>query len=137
MTEIATPAVDTATNLRPNRIESLLSARLFVEPQLVGDRIYFVSNLGGQLSLYSMPVDGAVPTPLLPPQIALQNPELLGGHLFHVLPDLGRILIVIDHDGDENYEPFTIPIDGGFPEPLAADTFGGRPPPPANLAPPA
>jgi len=112
--------------LTANRIESLLSARLFLEPQLAGDTLYFASNLSGQLSLYSMPVEGAVPTPLLPPQIALQNPELLGGHLFHVLPDLGRILIVIDHDGDENYEPFTIPLQGGFPEPLAADTFAGR-----------
>src|ERR671935_1539925 len=126
MTEIATPAVDTATNLRPNRIESLLSARLFVEPQLVGGRLYFVSNLAGQLSLYSMDAAGGVPTPLLPPRIALQNPELLGGRLFHVLPELERILVLIDRDGDENYEPFFIPLDGGFPEPISPESFHGR-----------
>src|SRR5947207_7380948 len=113
-------------SLTANRIESLLSARLFVEPQLAGDTLYFASNLSGQVSLYSMDVGGGVPRPLLPPRIALQNPELLAGHLFHVLPDLGRILIVIDRDGDENYEPFFIPIDGGFPEALAPDSFGGR-----------
>ena len=38
---------------------------------------------------------------------------------------------MIDRDGDENYEPFVIPLDGGFPEPLAADVIR-RPP----LAPP-
>jgi pimeloyl-ACP methyl ester carboxylesterase len=112
--------------LTANRIESLLSARLFLEPQLAGETLYFASNLSGQLSLYAMHVDGEVPRPLLPPRIALQNPELLGGHLFHVLPEVGRILIVIDHDGDENYEPFTIPLGGGFPEPLAPESFSAR-----------
>ncbi len=34
------------------RIESLLSARLFVSPQVVGKRVYFISNLSGHLSLY-------------------------------------------------------------------------------------
>src|SRR5205823_4487167 len=92
MTEIAAPAAATsAANLRPNRIESLLSARLFVEPQLARGRLYFVSNLAGHLSLYSMDAAGGVPTPLLPPRIALQNPELLGGRLFHVLSELERI----------------------------------------------
>jgi dipeptidyl aminopeptidase/acylaminoacyl peptidase len=114
------------TSLTANRIESLLSARLFVQPQLAGDKLYFASNLSGQLSLYSMDVAGGVPAPLLPPGIALQNPELLGGQLYQVLPELGRILVVIDHDGDENYEPFTIPIDGGFPEPVATESFAGR-----------
>ena len=50
-----------STKPRANRIEALLSARLFVEPQLRGDTLYFVSNLAGQLSLFSMPVDGGVP----------------------------------------------------------------------------
>jgi pimeloyl-ACP methyl ester carboxylesterase len=115
-----------ATQLRRNRIEALLSARLFVEPQLAGDRVYFVSNLSGQLSLYSMELGGGVPVPLLPPRIALQNPELIGGHLFLVVRGLDRILVMIDNDGDEDYEPFLIPLEGGFPEPLAADQFHGR-----------
>jgi dipeptidyl aminopeptidase/acylaminoacyl peptidase len=112
--------------LRPRRIEALLSARLFVEPQLARDRVYVVSNLSGHLSLYSMEVDGGVPVPLLPPGIALQNPELIGGQLFHVLPELDRILVMIDNDGDENYEPSLISLDGGFPEPVAEDQFHGR-----------
>ncbi len=67
-------------------IESLLAARLFLSPQLVGDRLYFLSNLSGRLSLYAMSYGGSVPEPLLPPHIALQNPELIEGHSFCVFP---------------------------------------------------
>ena len=49
----------------------------------------FASNLAGHLSLFAMDAAGGVPEPLLPPQIALQNPELVGGHLFRVLPASG------------------------------------------------
>ena len=123
---MAIAAADTAGK-RADRIESLLSARLFVEPQLADDRITFASNLSGHLSLYAMDAAGGVPEPLLPPQIALQNPDLVGGELFHVLPGLGRIVVMIDSDGDENYVPYTIPVEGGFPEALAPEAFtGGR-----------
>ena len=122
---MATAAPDSTAGLTANRIEALLSARLFVEPQLVGDRLYFVSNLSGHLSLYAMDAAGGVPEPLLPPQLALQNPELVGGHLFHVLPRLERIVLMIDEDGDENYMPHVVSLEGGFPEPLAAETFNG------------
>jgi pimeloyl-ACP methyl ester carboxylesterase len=121
---VAIAAAHTAGK-RADRIESLLSARLFVEPQLAHDRITFVSNLSGHLSLYVMDASGGVPEPLLPPQIALQNPELVGGHLFHVASRLGCIVVMIDADGDENYVPHTIPVEGGFPEPLARETFAG------------
>ena len=121
---MAIAAADTAGR-RADRIESLLSARLFVEPQLADDRITFVSNLSGHLSLYAMDASGGVPEPLLPPQIALQNPELVGGKLFEVVPSLGFIVVMIDSDGDENYVPHTIPVDGGFPEPLASEAFAG------------
>ena len=87
---MAIVAAETAGR-RADRIEALLSARLFVEPQLADDRITFVSNLSGHLSLYAMDVSGGVPEPLLPPQVALQNPELVGGHLFHVAAGLGSI----------------------------------------------
>ena len=87
------------------RIESLLSARLFLNPQLAGDKLYFISDLAGRLSLYRMDVGGSVPEPLLPPGIALQNPELLGGYGFYVLPELDRIVLMLDQDGDENYQP--------------------------------
>jgi dipeptidyl aminopeptidase/acylaminoacyl peptidase len=121
---VAIVAADTAGR-RADRIESLLSARLFVEPQLANDRITFVSNLSGRLSLYAMDASGGVPEPLLPPQIALQNPELVGGHPFHVLAELGRIVVMIDSDGDEKYVPYTIPLDGGFPEPVSEEAFAG------------
>ena len=111
---------------REDRIESLLSARTFVEPQLAGDRLVFVSSLAGQLSLFSMDVACAVPEPLLPPRIALQNPELVGGYSFHVHPRDGQIIVMIDRDGDENYEPYLVPLSGGFPQPLAPETFAGR-----------
>ncbi len=105
------------------RIESFLSARLFVAPQLVGQRLFFLSNLSGHYSLYAMKFGGSVPEPLLPPNIALQNPHLLGGQSFRVFPALGKILVMIDRDGDENYQPMSIPLDGGFPEPAFGNFF--------------
>jgi pimeloyl-ACP methyl ester carboxylesterase len=108
-----------------DRIEALLSARLFLEPQFVDGRLYFISSLSGLMSLYAMDADGGVPEPLLPPQIALQNPELIGGHSFFVFPELRQIVVMIDADGDENYKPFVIPLEGGFPEPLASERFDG------------
>lgn len=98
------------------RIESLLSARTLVSPRLVDDKIYFISNLSGHYSLYRMNYGGSVPEPLLPPHIALFNPKLAGGKLFSVFPKLGKILVMIDNDGDEAFQPMYIPIDGGFPE---------------------
>jgi pimeloyl-ACP methyl ester carboxylesterase len=106
-----------------SRIESLLSARLFVFPQLVEGRFYFLSNLTGHLSLYAMYYGGSVPEPLLPSNIALQNPELIGGQSYHVFPKLGKILVMIDKDGDENYQPRLIPLEGGFPEPAFNSFF--------------
>ena len=98
-------------------IESLLSARLFLVPQIVGDHIYFVSNMSGRLSLYRMKRGGSMPEPLIPPELALQNPHLLG-ILYRVIPDIGKILVMLDNNGDENYKPMLIPMDGGYPEPL-------------------
>lgn len=105
------------------RIESLMSARLFVVPQYADDRVYFLSNLSGHLSLYVMYHGGSVPEPLLPPHIALQNPHLIGGQSFYVFPKLDKILVMIDSDGDENYQPMLIPFDGGFPEPAFNNFF--------------
>lgn len=107
------------------RIESLLSARMFVVPQVVGDRLFFVSNLSGRLSLYAMDRGGSVPEPLLPPNIALQNPHLMEGKSFVVFPGLGRILVMVDRDGDEVYQPMWIPLEGGFPEPAFGGVFEG------------
>ncbi len=98
------------------RIESLLSARQFLVPQVVGGQIYFVSNMSGRLSLYRMNKGGGLPQPLLPPGLALQNPHLIG-NLYRVFPSLGKILIMLDHDGNEDYKPMLIPMDGGYPEP--------------------
>jgi len=105
------------------RIESFLSARLHLSPQIVGDRIYFISNLSGRLSLYGMYYGGSVPEPLLPPHLALQNPELIGGRSFFVFPLLEKILVMLDHDGDEIYQPMLIPMQGGFPEPAFGKDF--------------
>jgi pimeloyl-ACP methyl ester carboxylesterase len=111
----------------PPRIESFLSARLHLSPQIVGDRIFFVSNLSGRLSLYAMYYGGSVPEPLLPPDVSLQNPLLLeGGVLFCAFPILEKILVMLDKDGDEVYQPMFIPIDGGFPEPAFGDAFANH-----------
>ena len=113
-------------NNQPHRIESLLSARLFLVPQVAGNYIYFISNLSGRNSLYRMQLGGSVPEPLLPPQIALQNPHLMNGRSFIVFPDIGRILVLIDQDGDENYQPMLIPLEGGYPEPWHREVFEGN-----------
>ncbi len=106
------------------RIESFLSARLHLSPQLAGDRIYFISNLSGHMSLYAMYYGGSVPEPLLPPHISMQNPELLeGAYSFCVFPLLHKVLVMLDHDGDENYQPMFIPMDGGFPEPAFEESL--------------
>ena len=104
------------------RIESLLSARLFLFAQHDQGRLYFLSNITGHISLYAINHGGSVPEPLIPAHIALQNPELIGGYSYFVFPGIGKILVMIDHDGDENYQPMLIPLSGGFPEP-AFDNF--------------
>jgi pimeloyl-ACP methyl ester carboxylesterase len=106
-------------------VESLLSARLFLNPQTDGDRVYFISDLSGRLSLYRMRRGGSVPEPLLPRGIALMTPELLGGIPFFVFPGLGKVMVMIDSAGDENYQPYMIPMDGGVPTPLFGDRFAG------------
>ncbi|MCB0120565.1 MAG: S9 family peptidase, partial [Anaerolineales bacterium] len=80
-------------------------------------------NLSGHLSLYVMYHGGSVPEPLLPPHIALQNPHLIGGESFKVFPEMDKVLVMIDRDGDENYQPMLIPLDGGFPEPAFNNFF--------------
>ena len=108
------------------RIESLLSARQFVAPQLAGQWLYFISNLSGHLSLYAMRPGGSVPRPLIPADIALPNPHHLDGAVvFRVLPELGKILLMLDHNGDESYQPMFVPIEGGTPEPVFGDRFAG------------
>lgn len=105
------------------RVESLMSARLFVVPQHADNRVVFLSNQSGKLSLYAMKFGGSVPEPLLPPNIALQNPLLIGGLSFYAFPRINKILVMIDKDGDENYQPMLIPMDGGFPEPAFNNFF--------------
>ncbi len=110
-------------NMAQFPIESLLSARLLLEPQIVGDRIYFLSDLSGTLSLYSIASNGSIPDPLLPGGLALVNPHIMPGDNFHVLPKLGKVLVMIDKLGDENYQPNIIPLNGGIPEPLFGDKY--------------
>jgi pimeloyl-ACP methyl ester carboxylesterase len=68
-----------------------------------------------------------VPEPLVPPDLALPNPHHLDHSVaYRVLPNLGKILLMLDHNGDENYQPMFVPIDGGVPEPVFGDRFGGQ-----------
>ncbi|NJD59658.1 MAG: S9 family peptidase, partial [Anaerolineae bacterium] len=105
------------------QIDSFLAARLFLSPQLTDDRIFFISNLSGHMSLYVMDYGGSVPEPLLPPGIALQNPHLIGGGSYFVFPKIGKILVMLDKDGDENYQPMVLPLEGGYPEPVLNNFF--------------
>src|SRR5712692_2021499 len=105
-------------NVMAISIESLLAARLFLSPKLLGNRLFFLSNLGqgGHLSLYAMDVGGSVPEPLLPARLAVPNPELVEAEVFEVFPKLSKILLMLDRDGDEQYQPMLIPLEGGIPE---------------------
>src|SRR5260370_33228536 len=103
-------------------IESLLSAHFLLEPQIEGDRIYSLSDLAGTLSLYSTASDGSIPQPLLPGGLALVNPHIMPGDNFHVLPKLGKVLVMIDKLGDENYQPNLIHLIGGIPKQWFGDT---------------
>jgi len=104
-------------------IESLLSARHMLSPQLVDEYVYFLSNMSGQLSLYRMEKSGSLPEHLLPPSIALQNPHLMLGESFVVFPTIKKILVGIDNNGDENYQPSVIPLEGGIPEKVFGEKY--------------
>jgi pimeloyl-ACP methyl ester carboxylesterase len=108
------------------RVESLLSARLFLSPQIAGSYVYFLSDQSGRLSLYRMLRSGSVPEPLLPRDIGLMTPTLIGGSSFHAFPGLEKVLVMIDKDGDENYQPHWVPLTGGFPEPVFGSRFAGK-----------
>src|SRR5207247_10354050 len=97
-------------------IESLLSARLLLEPQIVGDRIYFLSDLAGTLSLYSIASNGSIPDPLLPGGLALVNPHIMPGDNFHVVHKLSKVLVMIDNLGDDNYHTYMISLCVGEPD---------------------
>lgn len=100
------------------KVESLLAARLFLQPQLAAGRVYFISDLSGRLSLYAMDRAGSVPEPLLPPDVALMTPILLEGLPFYAFPKLDKMLVMIDQNGNENYQAMIVPLAGGIPEPL-------------------
>src|SRR5437879_2134581 len=104
-------------------IESLLSARLMMAPKVAGDKVYFLSDLNGSLSLYSIEKSGSIPNPLLPPCQVLVNPHLINGENFVVLPGMGKVLVMMDKLGNENYQPCFVPLDGGIPDPILGDRF--------------
>ena len=104
-------------------IQSLLSARLLLSPRLVEGRIYFLSDMSGVISLYSMDKQGSIPQPLLPGGIALQNPHLMLGYNYFVLPKLQKVLVMIDENGNENYQPCFVPLEGGIPQPMFGDVY--------------
>lgn len=104
-------------------IQSLLSARLLLSPQLAEGRVYFLSDMSGVISLYAMDQKGSIPEPMLPAGLALQNPHLMAGHNYYVLPKLNKILVMIDENGNENYQPCFIPLSGGIPKPIFGDKY--------------
>ena len=106
-------------------IESLLSARHMLSPQLVDDYVYFLSIMSGQMS-DRMKKEGSLPEPLLPPNIALQNPHLMLGVSFVVFPAIEKILVGIDNNGDENYQPSLVPLEGGTPEKLFGEKYASQ-----------
>jgi pimeloyl-ACP methyl ester carboxylesterase len=80
--------------------------------------VYFLSDASGVLSLYAMDQKSSMPEPLLPSGLSLQNPHLIIGFNYFVLPNLDKILVMIDQNGNENYQPNFIPLEGGIPEPV-------------------
>ena len=72
-----------------------------------------------------MDAGGSVPEPLLPARIAVPNPELVEAEVFALFPRPGKLLLMLDRDGDENYQPMLIPLEGGIPEPAFGASFDG------------
>lgn len=107
-------------------IQSLLSARLMLAPQLSKGWVYFLSDVSGVISLYRMRKEGGVPEPLLPAGLALQNPHLMVGYSFHIVPRLQKLLVMIDQNGNENYQPSFIPLEGGIPESIFGETYANQ-----------
>jgi len=95
-------------------------------PVIVGDHVYFLSDMSGRISLYRMRKEGGMPEGLLPPDIALQNPHLMIGESFVVFPGLKKVLVMIDNNGDENYQACMIPIDGGIPQNIFGERYAGH-----------
>lgn len=78
------------------------------------------------MSLYRKPLTASETQQLIPDELALANPKLVQGELFTVFPDLDMILLMVDTDGDENYQPCTLPLSGGTPQPVFGDRFDGQ-----------
>ncbi len=108
-------------------VESILSARQVLSPNLVGDHVYFVSDMSGIMSLYRMRRSGSFPERLLPAGMAIQNPHLMGqSHLYVVFPEVNKILLMLDQDGNELYQPCLLPLEGGVPEPIFGNQYEGQ-----------
>ena len=107
-------------------IESILSARLMLAPKIAGDTVYFLSDLSGVLSLYSMPKTGGIPNPILPLGQTLVNPHLMNVENFVILEGLGKVMVMMDELGNENYQPCFVPLDGGIPVSILGDRFRGE-----------
>jgi esterase/lipase len=120
-----TETISRPSNQTPRKfpIESLLSARLMLAPNVVDDRAFFLSDSSGALSLYSMKKEGSIPQPLLPGGMALVNPHLMIGDNYVVLPKMGKIMVMIDELGNENYQPSFIPLEGGLPESILGTDY--------------
>jgi len=58
-------------------VESLLSARRSLNPEVSGEHLYSASDLSGRMSLYRMRRGGSVPEPLIPGAIAPYEVHLL------------------------------------------------------------
>ncbi len=92
-------------------------------PRVVEDRVYFLNDSSGALSLYSMDKTGGIPQPLLPGGLALVNPHLMIGDNYVVLPKMGKVMVMVDKLGNENYQPSFIPMEGGFPESILGKRY--------------
>jgi pimeloyl-ACP methyl ester carboxylesterase len=85
-----------------------------------------MSDMSGVMSLYVMDQNGSMPEPLLPAGLALQNPHLMSGYNYLVLPKIGKVLVMIDENGNENYQPCFVPLEGGIPEPIFGSKYAGE-----------
>ncbi len=92
-------------------------------PRVVGDKVYFLNDSSGALSLYSMHKSGGIPQPLLPGGLALVSPHLMIGDNYVVLPKMEKVMVMVDKLGNENYQPSFIPVEGGFPESILGESF--------------
>ncbi|HLR15092.1 MAG TPA: S9 family peptidase [Bacillota bacterium] len=73
-------------------------------------KLFFTSNMSGKMNVWAMDLPGTFP------YLFSQYDESCGG--IYADPKQRHVFAQFDKDGDENYHIFTLPYEGGIPQPF-------------------